>query len=42
MLKALKPIFGHWVAELAQIAAHAETLHSMLGEALQRCQFYPT
>ena len=30
MLKALKPIFGHWVAELAQIAAHAETLHSIL------------
>ncbi|CAE7037298.1 NLRC3 [Symbiodinium sp. CCMP2592] len=30
MLKALKPIFGHWVAELAQIAAHAETLHAML------------
>ena len=25
-----EPIFGHWVAELAQIAAHAETLHSML------------
>ncbi|CAE7383523.1 NLRC3 [Symbiodinium sp. CCMP2592] len=30
MLKALQPIFGHWVAELAQIAAHAETLHAML------------
>ena len=30
MLKALKPIFGCWVAELAQIAAHAETLHLML------------
>ena len=29
MLKALQPIFGHWVAELAQIAAHAETLHAM-------------
>ena len=29
MLKALQPIFGHWVAELAQIAAHAETLSNM-------------
>lgn len=30
MLQALKPIFRHWVAELAQIAAHAETLTNML------------
>ena len=39
MLKALKPIFGCWVAELAQIAAHAETLHLNAGERLQRCGF---
>ena len=34
-LKALKPIFGHWVAELGQIAAHAETLQNMLKRGLQ-------
>ena len=35
MLNALKPIFGHWVAELAQIAAHADTLHAMLVRGLR-------
>ena len=34
-LKALNPIFGHWVAELGQIAAHAETLQNMLKRGLQ-------
>ena len=30
VLQALKPIFGGWPAQLAQIAAHAETLRDML------------
>ena len=30
MLEALKPIFRHWAAQLAQISAHAETLLNML------------
>ena len=30
MLEGLQPILEHWVAELSQIAAHAETLTSML------------
>ncbi|CAE7811575.1 NLRC3 [Symbiodinium necroappetens] len=32
MLEAFKPLFAHWLAELTQIAAHAETLRSMLEE----------
>ncbi|CAE7380366.1 NLRC3 [Symbiodinium sp. CCMP2592] len=34
-LKALLPIFGHWVAELGQIAAHVETLQNMLKRELE-------
>ena len=30
VLQALKPIFGGWPAQLAQVAAHAETLRDML------------
>ncbi|CAE7470683.1 nphp3 [Symbiodinium natans] len=35
MLEALQPIFVHWVAQLAQIAAHAETLKNMLDLCLE-------
>ena len=30
ILEALRPLFGHWVAELNQVAAHVETIINMM------------